>query len=232
MTTKTTPPADFFGPLQQEINKTLSTANESVLEAMKSVEDAKATARNTIAQIDADIKAMTDAHANLIIGSVNQKEVAAHLAAAIRASVNTERNCLMHSISRAKNLRAHKNLKQSGGMIANGRFVFEEKNKEIVSLYDNLKDGFGVFALMVEDEQIDALAEKLAKQVGAKEEGPSTDELQEQANNLCNQIEALQDQRFDLKTQLEKFIEIRLSPFANSNESEKFAEVMQTGLAD
>lgn len=212
-TTKPRQSTDVLGPFKPVSEQGVPSFQNSVETVMRGVEDARKAAASAISKMDDEIRALSDAHGQLLARSVRESDAVALVAGNIRALVAKERGFIFSRVAAATNLGAHATIKQGGVMVADGSLVFEERVASGVDLFHALSSSAGLAAFLLDDEAIDALASRWVKAVGAKEEGESVEELSLKAAELVERLESLCNQRTQLQRELKNFVDIQLSPF-------------------
>lgn len=215
-TTKTTQSPDLLGPVKPASARGAPSLQSSVETVMRGVEEARKAAAVAITRMDEEIRDLSDAQAKLLAHSVREADVVALVSRNIRALVANERSVLLSRVGAATSLGAHVAIKRGGVMIADGSFVFEEKDASGVDLFYSLSTSAGLAALLLDDASIDALASRWVKAVGAKQEGESVEDLASKARDLADRIESLCSQRAQLQRELKDFIDVKLSPFVGA----------------
>jgi len=181
-------------------------------DATRRTEQARADISKAIAGLDATIRAKVEQHEKLTLRSVNQADMAQSIAAGLRAYIAGKRAELKRNTDRFANLSEHRSITTFGSINGDGRHVKSVRTPTAFKWCDYLDDPLMVLAVLITDADIDAFAERAARESGAPETGPGIDELAAQANALATEIENLYEKRHELRGQLSHFIDISLSP--------------------
>lgn len=196
-------------------------ATSAALEAIAAVQQRTAQARADLATalgaLDDVIREKSEQLARLQSSSVSQAQVAQGIADGLRAYL-AEGQARLRGVGRSfALLGAYRTVVHFGVISGDGSHMKDVKRPHPLDWHGMLAEPSGALsaaalALVLDDAGIEAFAEHAARESGAPETGPSIDELDEQARELADELEALHEDRFTLHAQLKDFIEMSVSP--------------------
>lgn len=188
------------------------TQPQSVVEGvMKSIQDAQTSARESMRELEEEIRSKTEHHSSLVTKSVSVPQAAALIARDIKQFLARERSLLIGHAVAATHLRCHASFRRPAAMLGDGSMEFETSVPTPTGIISFLNEPAAVLALVLDDAAIERLALSLAREAGAPEDGPSVQDLCTEANSVASELEALFFQKLTLDRGLAGLLDSKLS---------------------
>lgn len=178
---------------------------------MKSIQDAQASARESMRELEEEIRSKMDHHNRLATKSVSVPQAAALIASDIKQFLARERSLLIGHAMGATHLRCHASYKRPVATLGDGSMEFDTSMRTPTGIISFLNEPAAVLALVLDDAAIDKLAQSLAREAGAPEDGPSVQDLCTEANSVATELEALFSQKLTLDRGLAGLLDSKLS---------------------